>query len=82
MKDDVLYGVNLQPKPDETPLKIVVLTPLRDRILQLGHDKSGHFGHKKTRNHILAHFTWPGVGREIQLHCKRCRQCMAFNSHR
>ena len=82
VKDDVLYGVNLQPKPDETPLKIVVPTPLRDRILQLGHDKSGHFGHKKTRNHILAHFTWPGVGREIQLHCKRCRQCMAFNSHR
>ena len=81
-QDGVLYGVNLQPKGDENPKKIVVPTPLRDRLLRLGHDKGGHFGHKKTRNHILAHFTWPGIGRDIQNHCRRCEQCNKFNSHR
>ena len=52
VRDNVLYGENLQPKQDEVPYKIVVPTPQRERILQLGHDKSGHFGHKKTKNHI------------------------------
>lgn len=46
VRDDVLYGENLQPKPDEVPHKIVVPLPLRQRLLQLGHDGSGHFGHR------------------------------------
>ena len=51
VRDDILYGKNLQPKPEETPHKIVVPTPMRNRVLQLGHNRSGHFGHKKTKNH-------------------------------
>ena len=52
VRDEVLYGLNLQPKADKNAYKIVVPTPLREELLRLGHDKSGHFGHKKTKDHI------------------------------
>ena len=81
VRDDVLYGLNLQPKADENPYKIVVPTPLREKILRLGHDKSGHFSRKKTRDHIYAHFTWPGIGKDIQEYCQKCTQCAKYNSH-
>jgi len=80
--DDILYAIHNKASGEENPYKIVVPAALKTKILELGHGKSGHFGGKKTRRHIQAHFYWPGIGRDIQDHCKRCPQCMAFNSHK
>ena len=81
-KDSILYAVNLEQKPNENPYKIVVPTPLRPKVLNIGHACSGHFGSKKTKAHIEAHFYWPGIGRDIQKHCKACKTCAQFNSHK
>ena len=59
-KGSILYAVNLNHKPNENPYKIVVPTPLRPKVLDIGHACSGHFGSKKTKTHIEAHFYWQG----------------------
>lgn len=82
IKDDVLYAVDLNAKPDDNPWKLVVPTNLRKKILDLGHNRIGHVGHKKTRRMILDHFYWPGISKDIQKHCQGCKQCLAYNAHR
>jgi hypothetical protein len=58
--------------PEETA--IVVPTKLRTQVIKRGHDFAGHFGVKKTRKMVEDHFFWPGMGRDIRDHCKRCQQ--------
>ena len=81
-KNSILYAVNLDHKSNENPHKIVVPTSLRQQVLNIGHACSGHFGSKKTKAHIEAHFYWPGIGKDIQQHCKACKTCAQFNSHK
>jgi len=52
IKNDILYAVNLEPKQQEEPYKIVVPKTLQEKVLNIGHACSGHFGDKKTKKHI------------------------------
>ena len=82
IKNEILYAINWKPGLQENPLKIVVPRSLRRHVLELGHGCSGHFGSKKTRDHIQQHFYWIGIGKDITDFCKSCKQCANFNSHR
>ena len=55
-KNNILYAIHIEPKMKEDPHKIVVPTSLRNRVFIVGHAYSGHFGAKKTHNHIQQHF--------------------------
>ena len=67
IKQDILYWKQHHNSDSEDPDQalIVVPTVLRKPVLQAGHDLAGHFGSKKSKTLIQAHFWWPGMGRDI-----------------
>ena len=58
-----------------------VLVPevLRDSLLMLAHDYSGHNGFRRTYNAMKRQYYWPGMRKDILRHCKRCHQCALQN---
>ena len=58
-----------------------VLVPevLRDSLLMLAHDYSGHNGFRRTYNAMKRQYYWPGMRKDILQHCKRCHQCALQN---
>ena len=64
---------------EEDDYQIVVPTTLRCKVMQAGHNQSGHFGINKTKILIQKHFYWPRMGQEINQHCKTCPRCLKFN---
>ena len=83
MKEDILYWKKGDKEETTDPQKdlarIVVPKELRNQVLQAGHDFAGHFGNKKSKTLIQAHFWWPGMGRDIVQYCKACKTCQRFN---
>ena len=78
---DILYwkkGDKADPQEDQA--LIVVPKKLKNQVLQAGHDFTGHFGSKKSKTLIQAHFWWPGMGRDIVQYCKACEICQRFNN--
>ena len=58
------------------PMQVIAVpTSFRPRILYLAHEGSGHMGVKKCHSFISAKFIWPGMGKDISLHCKSCQVC-------
>lgn len=56
--------------------QIVMPTENRRAILSIAHDGvSGHLGVTKTFNHVLRHFFWPGLKRDVRRYCKMCHVC-------
>ena len=58
-----------------------VLVPevLREPLLMLAHDYSGHNGFRRTYNAMKRQYYWPGMRKDILRHCKRCHQCALQN---
>ena len=58
-----------------------VLVPevLRDPLLMLAHDYSGHNGFRRTYNAMKRQYYWPGMRKDILRHCKKCHQCALQN---
>ena len=58
-----------------------VLVPevLRDSLLMLAHDCSGHNGFRRTFNAMKRQYYWSGMRKDILRHCKRCHQCAMQN---
>ena len=58
-----------------------VLVPevLRDSLLMLAHDYSGHNGFRRTYNAMKRQYYWPGMRKDILRHCKKCHQCALQN---
>ena len=81
IKQDILYWKqhHNSHSEDQDQALIVVPTVLRKPVLQAGHDLAGHFGSKKSKTLIQAHFWWPGMGRDIVQYCKACPICLKFN---
>ena len=46
-------------------------------MLQRSHSSlmGGHLGCKKTRAMIRRHFSWPGMGKDVQHWCRACERC-------
>lgn len=55
--------------------EVVVPSKLRSHVLDLAHDKLGHFGVQKTYDMVLHHFFWPRVKKDVSLHIKNCSTC-------
>ena len=58
---------------------VVVPEVLRDSLLMLAHDYSGHNGFRRTYNAMKRHYHWPGMRKDILRHCKRCQHCALQN---
>ena len=58
---------------------VVVPEVLRDPLLMLAHDYSGHNGFRRTYNAMKRQYYWPGMCKDILRHCKRCHQCALQN---
>ena len=72
---DGLLVKNVYDKAGDPMQVIAVPTSFRPRILHLAHEGSGHMGVKKCHSLISAKFIWPGMGKDISLHCKSCQVC-------
>ncbi len=57
--------------------QVVVPNKFRNEILSLAHDSplAGHLGVTKTYDRILRQFFWPGLKRDVKLHCRTCHTC-------
>ncbi len=57
--------------------KIVLPKERRNQVLLLAHSVlgSGHFGHHKTHARLVPYFTWPGMRKDVNDHCRSCEEC-------
>lgn len=55
--------------------QIVVPSRLRELVLRVSHDESGHMGVSKTYNRVLRHFFWPRLKRSVAEYIKTCHTC-------
>ena len=58
---------------------VVIPEVLRDPLLMLAHNYSGHNGFRRTYNAMKRQYYWPGMQKDILRHCKRCHQCALQN---
>ena len=60
-----------------TPIAIPDI--LKDCLLILAHNKSGHNGFRRTYGSLKNRFHWKGLKKSIHLHCSRCQVCAKHN---
>ena len=77
LKKGIVY--RLWCKDDKTSECVVIPEVLRDPLLMLAHDYSGHNGFRRTYNAMKRRYYWPGMRKDILRHCKRCHQCSLQN---
>ena len=58
---------------------IVVPDILKDCLLILAHDKSGHNGFRRTYGSLKNRYYWKGLKKSIHQHCTRCQVCAKHN---
>ena len=61
----------------KTREQIVVPVKFREGVLKLSHEHptAAHQGFKKTLARLTQKFFWPGVRRDVKLHCRACGPC-------
>ena len=59
--------------------RLVIPKPLRQFLITLAHDKSGHFSVNKTKAILNNKFTWPGISKDVSDHILSCGTCKEFN---
>lgn len=70
--------LHISPAEERSVFKqIIVPTPYRAEILKLAHDNplAGHLGIRKTYDHSLHLFFWPGLKRDVVCDCNSCHFC-------
>ena len=67
---------------DEFMDVLVVPKEFRERIMVLGHEKSGHSGQEKVSKLIGKRFVWPFMSKDIMHHCKKCVVCQKMSKYR
>ena len=77
MKQGIVY--RLWCENNKTEECIVVPEVLRNPLLMLAHDYSGHNGFRRTYNALKRQYYWPGMRKHILKHCKSCHQCSLQN---
>ena len=57
--------------------QVVVPKQLRRKVFWLAHEGplAGHLGITKTRQKVLKHFYWPGIGSDVANLCRSCHIC-------
>lgn len=57
-------------------LQVVVPEKYRNLVLKTAHgEMTGHYGVKKTYSHLLQHFYWPRIKRDVAKFIKECHIC-------
>ncbi len=61
----------------------VVLVPrsYRKRLMEIGHDRCGHFGSEKVLGIIRRRFSWPGMVKDVQDYCQSCETCKRHSNY-
>ena len=77
LKNGIVY--RLWCEDGKTAECVVVPEVLRDPLLMLAHNYSGHNGFRRTYNAMKRQYYWPGMRKDILKHCKRCHQCSLQN---
>ena len=77
MKQGIVY--RLWCENNKTEECIVVPEVLRNPLLMLAHNYSGHNGFRRTYNALKRQYYWPGMRKHILKHCKSCHQCSLQN---
>ena len=77
LKNGIVY--RLWCEDGKTAEYVVVPEVLRDPMLMLAHNYSGHNGFRRTYNAMKRQYYWPGMRKDILRHCKRCHQCSLQN---
>ena len=58
---------------------VVIPEVLREPLLMLAHNYSGHNGFRRTYNAMKRQYYWLGIRKDILRHCKKCHQCSLQN---
>lgn len=60
-----------------TVFQIAVPSAYRSQILAVAHYSqwSGHLGIRKTYQHLLKYFYWPGLKSDVAIYCRSCHTC-------
>ena len=74
----LLYHISLDPTLGEKK-RFVVPKPQRQALVEIAHDRLGHFSVAKTRAILNNKFTWPKMGSDITNHVLACIKCKQFN---
>ena len=77
LKNGIVY--RLWCEDGKTAECVVVPEVLRDPLLMLAHNYSGHNGFRRTYNAMKRQYYWPGMRKDILRHYKKCHQCSLQN---
>ena len=77
LKNGIVYRLWCEDR--RTSECVLVPEVLRDPLLMLAHDYSGHNGFRRTYNAMKRQYYWPGMRKDILRHCKKCHQCALQN---
>ena len=72
---DYLIGKHQETKTGRSSNQLVVPKGLRQQVMSVNHEFSGHLGVKKTEVRILPNFFWPGLHQDIIRFCRSCDVC-------
>ena len=56
-----------------------ILNILKDCLLILTHDKSGHNGFRRTYGSLKNRYYWKGMKKSVHQHCTNCQVCARHN---
>ena len=73
-QDDLLYQA-VSTHTLELVHLLVLPVKFRGRVLSLAHERGGHLGARKVKALIRQRFTWPGMAKDVVLHCQSCEVC-------
>jgi len=62
--------------------QIVVPSRYRRDLLELAHDRAGHYAAQKVKQRLLRHFYWPNIFKEIEFYCDSCDNCQRASKGR
>jgi len=76
-KNGLLFRERKVKTQEEPQLQIMLPSVCRESVLTLAHSAplAGHFGRRKTTEHILKKFFWPGVRKDVKALCHSCPKC-------
>ena len=77
MENGVLYQLWME--HDKMFKCILVPIALRDALLTLAHQHSGHNGAPRTYSALKREYYWPGVHKDVFKHCKAFYECRLQN---
>ncbi|XP_051529229.1 uncharacterized protein LOC127426442 [Myxocyprinus asiaticus] len=76
-----LYRVTQDTRTKEDTTQLLILRSRQEMVFQAAHynPMAGHLGERKTLNHLIARFYWPGIGGDVRRWCVACSECQLVN---